>query len=293
MKTKLLTASHKCNQILQLCLLPIIMLFGVGQLKAQWSGLCPETTNCDVGIRTNSPQGYFHVSPTYTGGIYPMLKPLILADMNLFGVHQTVFTANNAGRVGVGIAFPLQKFHVLGNTLLEGDVSVVGDFTVGTMGVNQFKVTQSGLLIARQVDVHLDPIPDYVFHAEYNKDSANHYMKTGKYKKHTLYEIEDFVKRNFHLPGIKSASQYESIGTVNLGELNAKLLEKVEELTLHTISQQRAIDNLKERLEKIESVSTTNNQFNKSKSNNGLIMATFALFAIIVGRGKFSKLTKK
>jgi len=183
-----------------------ITILPINNLKAQWSGLCPETTNCDVGIRTSSPQAYFHVSPTYSGGISPMLKPLILADMDYFGVHQTVFTANNAGRVGVGIAFPLQKFHVLGNSLLEGDVSIIGNFTVGTMGTNQFKVTQSGLLIARQVDVHLDPIPDYVFHAAFNKVSANLYSSSGKYRMLSLYELDDFVKQYKHLPGIKSAS---------------------------------------------------------------------------------------
>ena len=106
-------------------------------------------------------------------------------------------------------------------------------------------------------------------------------------------KIFNFARKHHHLPGIKNASQYESIGTVNLGELNTKLLEKVEELTLHTISQQRAIDNLIERLEKIESVSTTHNQPNKSQATNGLLIATFATFAFVMGKRRFSKLFNK
>lgn len=36
-----------------------------------------------------------------------------------------------------------------------------------------------------------------------------------------------------------------------------KLLEKVEELTLHTINQQHEIDNLKARLDKLESLTVS------------------------------------
>lgn len=166
--------------------------------------------------------------------------------------------------------------------------------TQNSSGTTNFKVDENGLLIARQIDVHLDPIPDYVFHAAFNKDSADLYSRTGKYNKLSLYEIDNFVRKHHHLPGIKSASQYNSIGTVNLGELNVKLLEKVEELTLHTISQQRELDNLKERLERIESSSITHNQPPiKSQATNGILIATFAIFAIVIGRGSFSKLIKK
>lgn len=70
-------------------------------------------------------------------------------------------------------------------------------------------------------------------------------------------------------------------------------MEKVEELTLHTISQQREIDNIKVRLEEMEAVSVKHNQPNKSQSTIGLVLATFAIFAILVGRGKFTKLIKK
>ncbi|HCS21313.1 MAG TPA: hypothetical protein DIW47_12260 [Bacteroidetes bacterium] len=261
---------------------------------AQWSGTNPVTTNSDVGISTSSPAGYLHISPTYTGGVYPLALPLILADYNLFGSHITTFTATNYGRVGIGTASPSETCHVLGSTLLQGNTVIQGNLTVNNGTNNQFQVTSNGLLIARQVDVHLDPIPDYVFHAAFNKDSAALYSKAGNYKMLSLYEIDDFVKKHHHLPGIKSASQYESIGTVNLGELNAKLLEKIEELTLHTISQQREIDNLKDRLEKLETTSVAHNiQPYKSQSMTGVVLAAVAIFAIVIGSGRFSKLSKK
>lgn len=271
-----------------------------GNLFAQWSGNCPETTNCDVGIATSTPQGYLHVSPSYSGGFYPMLRPLILADYNWFGTQITTFTATNNGRVGIGTANPAQSCHVVGTTLLQGNTEIrgntiiQGDLTVNNGSLNQFRVTSSGLVVARQIDVHLDPIPDYVFHAAFNKDSSELYSKTGKYKKLSLFEIEDYVKKHYHLPGIKSASEYNNIGKINLGELNLKLLEKIEELTLHTISQQREIDNLMERLEKIESNTLNSNQTSiKSQTPYGLLIGTIVIFVIMIFTRKISKLTKK
>ncbi|MCO6495877.1 MAG: hypothetical protein J5I91_09390 [Bacteroidetes bacterium] len=65
-------------------------------------------------------------------------------------------------------------------------------------------------------------------------------------------------------------------------------------LTLHTISQQREIDNLKERLEKIESNSTGYYQISfKSQAENGLLIATLAIFAIVIVKEQILKLIKK
>ncbi|MCK9480787.1 MAG: hypothetical protein M0R38_03375 [Bacteroidia bacterium] len=280
-------------------------MLGANSLKAQWSGTNPITTSSYVGIGTSGSNANLDIYGSGDFSTLQVTSPAGGFSANYIGplrirgeAYNPDFTLSvfpylcvaRYGFVGVGTESPSDKFHLKdGNILVDnGNITVRDNF-----GINQFRVESNGFLIARQIDVHLDPIPDYVFHAAFNKDSATLYSKNGKYQMLSLYEIDDFVKKHHHLPGIKNASKYESIGTVNLGELNTKLLEKVEELTLHTISQQRAIDNLIERLEKIESVSTTHNQPNKSQSSNGLIMATFALLAIIVGRGRFSKLFNK
>jgi hypothetical protein len=64
-----------------------------------------------------------------------------------------------------------------------------------------------------------------------------------------LSEVDNYIKANKHLPNIKSASEYEAIGTVDINELQLKLLEKVEELTLHTIRQQKELEALKKQNE--------------------------------------------
>ena len=227
-------------------------------VKAQWNGTNPITTSSTVGIFTTNPQASFHISPTYVGGIYLQLRPLALVDYTQSGVTTTVFSAMNNGNFGVGVSSPLHKFHVVGNSFLDGTTQLNGNATiVGSLKINdgtsnQFSVNNTGLLVARQIDVHLDPIPDYVFHAAFDKDSAEMYKMNDSYQMLSIDEVDSFVRENKHLPGIKSAEEYSESGTINLGELNLKLLEKVEELTLYTIQLKNEIEELKKRQESIE-----------------------------------------
>jgi hypothetical protein len=82
--------------------------------------------------------------------------------------------------------------------------------------------------------------PDYVF----GKD----------YKLMSLSEVEKSIKENNHLPGMPSASEAESNGVL-LGEMQKKLLEKVEELTLYTIEQEKQINELKKNYEELKNAS--------------------------------------
>jgi hypothetical protein len=105
------------------------------------------------------------------------------------------------------------------------------------MTSNVFAVYQNGEVRARKTTVDLQHIPDYVFKEDY--------------KLMELKELETFITKNKHLPNIKSEAEYQKEGGIDLGELNIKLLEKVEELTLYTIQQQKQIDALKKMVELI------------------------------------------
>ena len=65
------------------------------------------------------------------------------------------------------------------------------------------------------------------------------------YKLLPLNEVEQFITQNQHLPNVPTAAEVEANG-VNLGEMNAILIQKVEELTLYIIQ-------LEKRLSEIES----------------------------------------
>ena len=74
----------------------------------------------------------------------------------------------------------------------------------------------------------------------------------------SLDEVEQFIEENNHLPDIPSAKEVESSG-VALGQMDAKLLQKIEELTLHVIEINKKLEakdkenkELRTRIEKLE-----------------------------------------
>jgi len=82
--------------------------------------------------------------------------------------------------------------------------------------------------------------PDYVFEPDYDLMEMD--------------ELEAFVQREKHLPGVLSRHDVEKARSINMTQLQLQLLEKVEELTLYTLSQQRVIEALEGRLAELEQV---------------------------------------
>ena len=86
--------------------------------------------------------------------------------------------------------------------------------------------------------------PDYVFEDYFSGNSSIN----SSYKFKSIYDTENFIKENHHLPGvtsIKDLQKNENGYSFNITELSTQTLEKVEELYLHTIEQQKQIDELK------------------------------------------------
>ncbi|MFY7670901.1 hypothetical protein ACOSP6_07400 [Tenacibaculum sp. MEBiC06402] len=115
----------------------------------------------------------------------------------------------------------------------------VGIGTGDTKGYNLAVAGSTGI-IAEKVTVKLQSAwPDYVF--------ANDYQLP------TLEEVEKQIKEKGHLANIPSAREVQENG-VELGDMNKKLLEKVEELTLYTIQQEKEIKKLKEENKQLKSL---------------------------------------
>ena len=64
----------------------------------------------------------------------------------------------------------------------------------------------------------------------------------------SLDEVEKFINANGHLPEIPSAAEATTTPH-NLGNMDVKLLQKVEELTLYTIEQEKTINNQEQLIE--------------------------------------------
>jgi hypothetical protein len=56
--------------------------------------------------------------------------------------------------------------------------------------------------------------------------------------------LEKFIQKEKHLPNIKGENEYEKNEGLSLGEMNLKLLEKVEELTLYMIQLKKQNEDL-------------------------------------------------
>ncbi|MBL7998126.1 MAG: hypothetical protein JNL32_05755 [Candidatus Kapabacteria bacterium] len=83
------------------------------------------------------------------------------------------------------------------------------------------KLAVNGRIICREMIVNAaTDWADYVFDENYTLTP--------------LADVADYIKENKHLPGIPSAKEVEENG-VNVTKMQAKLLEKIEELTLHLI----------------------------------------------------------
>jgi hypothetical protein len=116
----------------------------------------------------------------------------------------------------------------------NGVMNVFGNGNVGIGTTNPTsKLTVAGNINSREVKVSVDAGADFVFEKDYALPS--------------LQEVEKFVTENKHLPEIASAKEMQKEG-INLSEMNIKLLQKIEELTLYMIQQNKEIIELKKLL---------------------------------------------
>jgi hypothetical protein len=72
---------------------------------------------------------------------------------------------------------------------------------------------------------------------------ADHVFAPG-YKLQSLPEVETFIKQNKHLPGIPSAEALVKEGGVDITDMLAKQMEKIEELTLYIIDMNKRMNKL-------------------------------------------------
>ena len=125
-----------------------------------------------------------------------------------------------------------------------------GSVSIGTtQSTGDFKLAVAGKIIAEELKVQLQTAwPDYVFSSDYKLPS--------------LKEVEKQIQEKGHLENIPSACEVQENG-IEVGEMNRLLLEKVEELTLYTIDQQKQLDKQTKEIEELKALMNTLIQKNK------------------------------
>ncbi len=161
----------------------------------------------------------------YVKSVIPNSNKYLLRLLN--SNNQNVIYARADGRVGIGTSSVPSGYKL----------NVAGKATISELGVatssipSGYKMAVDGKMIAEEVKVRLSQNwPDYVFTPEHQRPS--------------LEELEANIEQLGHLPNMPSAQEVEAEGYL-LGEMDVKLLEKIEELTLYLIDLNKTVNELK------------------------------------------------
>lgn len=220
-----------------------IFLVFVSYFSHGQNNIFPSTGN--VGIGTTSPLTKLHVRNSVSGPTAIFAQG---GDDNFRLVTRQDITVNYDGSIlselnleygtarNTGIRFHRGFSSTGGFLSFSTDagyermrITTSGNVGIGTLNPSQ-KLEVNGTIKTKEVNVTTSGWADYVFRPEYT-------LKP-------LSEVEAFIAQNGHLPNVPSEKEVLENG-VNLLEMNVKILEKVEELTLYLIELKKEVKELK------------------------------------------------
>ena len=208
--------------------------------------------NGNVGVGTTSPTGMFNVvGTTILNGNVSIGANYTTSDKFI-----VVGTTSLNGNVGIGAnSLTSTRLYVVGNTILSGNVDigstnsntnlhvsgsthfdkyvVIGTPPPPSSPIIYYLVVAGGIQ-AREILVQANTGADFVF-------DPNYHLRP-------LEEVEQFITENRRLPDIAPADSMVQHG-VNMGEFQIQLLQKIEELTLYIIEQDKRAKNLEQKIE--------------------------------------------
>ncbi len=225
----------------------LFLFFVIPFLSLGQSNTFPTTGNVGIGVET--PAGKLDIAGlTYLKGA-PSYS--VIAEQLRIGRRDRDIRYHSlySFHGGAGHTNYLQfRVHTGSTEDLEEQVKVMtlngdGNVGIGTEAPGGWRLAVKGRIRAEEIKVETG-WSDFVFKKDYALP--------------TLEEVEQHILEKGHLRDIPSAEEVSENGIL-LGEMDAKLLQKIEELTLYTIAQQKLIkeqgamiDALKVEIEKIK-----------------------------------------
>lgn len=206
-----------------------------------------KTTNVSgVMLETNAssgPTGYYRIKNTTSGAILNMVLRTTSGVTEMVQSVYDPFTPKWCEFAYFNVATHKYEMH---NGVTDAEYMNVGKVlfnNAGGVGIGvstipsgvQFAV--NGKINCKEVEVTLTGWSDNVFKSDYNLMP--------------LQEVENFIAANNHLPGVPAEKEVLKKG-VNLGDMDAVLLKKIEELTLYMIELKKENEQLRKKIEEIK-----------------------------------------
>lgn len=176
------------------------------------------------------------------------------------GTLSVTTNATVNGNMGIGVAPTLNRLEVSGNSRFVGNINLVetapntnGDLTMdGNLQVDRNARVDGRMFVGTPNPVH----PGALVHTLYVGGSIEteevvvklqaswpDYVLEKNYDLKPLSEVEAFVQKEKHLPGVPSAAEVAENG-LSLGEMQKTQMEKIEELYLHMIAMEKRMNAL-------------------------------------------------
>jgi hypothetical protein len=233
-------------------LITLILLSSIITMNAQWNGTNPISTTSNIGIGT----GY--------GGIGDLI-PVEKVTIGEMGGNFAVQDRRTSKTEKYSSGYKFYDFNGESASILLEHNSYTGDNTRALKflvnGAERIRINSNGYLgIGTSSPAYRLDVKGTIRAQEIKVDlNGADFVFENDYKLMPLKELEEFVKDKKHLPEILPAKEMEKNGT-DLGILASKLLQKIEELTLYTIEQNKKLEEqnqelkiLKEKIKKMES----------------------------------------
>jgi hypothetical protein len=177
-----------------------------------------------MGIATSTPSSRLHVNGR---GLFSGTGEVIGVDGTnpRIAFYQAGVSRSSITQAGTELFMNVTN----GNLHLDGAQVAIGAVVPAA---SAYKLTVTGKVICEELKVQLQGAwPDYVF-----KDT---------YKLMPLRDLRNFIGINNHLPNIPAASELEKSG-IEVGDMQRKMMEKIEELTLYILQLEEKVDKLQQ-----------------------------------------------
>ncbi|HTS65992.1 MAG TPA: hypothetical protein VMH28_28415 [Candidatus Acidoferrales bacterium] len=218
----------KNRETVRVCRLVLVFLAiaaapGPARGQSAWpaypnNGAISVTTGGNVGIGTASPGSKLEVNSGTTGYV----ARLVGSGGSLFVYNSGAGNYEMGTSTNDGLAFDT---NLATRMLITGS----GNVGIGTTNPGSYKLAVEGNIGARDVIVTNLAWSDYVF--------------SPGYRLRPLSEVAAYIQAHHHLPDIPSEAEVKEKG-VAVGDMQARMLAKIEELTLHMIQEHERSDRL-------------------------------------------------